>query len=91
MNTNPLIKRMADMEAIAIGEEWIVLHTDRLTVTKMNEVGSFIWSELKADGDVGSLARKLQERYEIDEATASRDVQLFVSDLEKVGLITYAS
>jgi len=90
MNTTTIYKRTMQMEAVAVGEEWIVMNTDKLTVTKMNEVGGFIWTELKEDGDVMSLARKLQERYDISEEIALQDVRLFLAELEIAELIEHA-
>ncbi|RAV16093.1 PqqD family protein [Paenibacillus contaminans] len=90
MNTTTMYKRTMQMEAVAVGEEWIVMNTAKLTVTKMNEVGGFIWAELKEDGDVMSLARKLQERYDISEEIALQDVKLFLAELEIAELIEHA-
>ncbi|WP_409344368.1 PqqD family protein [Paenibacillus sp. MBLB4367] len=91
MNMTSVYKRTTQIEAVEVGEEWIVMHTAKLTVTKMNEVGGFIWSELKESSDVASLVRKLQERYDISEEIALRDVQLFLAELEIAELIEHAS
>lgn len=53
----------------------------------LNSVGAFLWSALEADTDEKELAEKVLSEYDIDEATAARDVHIFIEKLRAVGLL----
>lgn len=53
----------------------------------LNAVGAFIWELLETEQTVESLARALMERYEVDETTATADVEAFVAKLKATGAI----
>ncbi len=70
--------------AVAVGkraEEFRVL-------IKLNSTGAFLWEQIaERDMTESELAASLIREYEIDEPTAHHDVSVFVSSLEKGGLL----
>lgn len=53
----------------------------------INEVGVLIWKELQEGSDVSSIVSKILEEYEIDEETAYKDVEEFISNLKDKKII----
>ena len=55
---------------------------------RLNETGAFLWRELSsADKTVQDLVAALMNEYEIDEATATHDAEIFVNNLQKSGIL----
>ena len=54
------------------------------SIIHLNETGAFLWREAeKGDFSVESLTSALLNEYEVDEATATRDVASFVAKLNE--------
>lgn len=82
--------RSTQSEAVEMDDEWVILHADRFTVTKLNEVGGVIWSLLGEPQTVQSLSNELRKEYDIPEETAREDVEHFLAKLTDIGLIQHA-
>ena len=53
----------------------------------LNGTAAFLWAALESDTNEDALATKLIEAYEIDEATAKKDVAVFLHKLREAGLL----
>ena len=53
----------------------------------LNACGRFLWERLEAAESEDALVDALLEEYEVDRQTASRDVQEFLSELRKLGIV----
>ena len=53
----------------------------------LNGTAAFLWDALQSDTNEDALATKLIEAYEIDEATAKKDVAVFLNKLREAGLL----
>ena len=53
----------------------------------LNGTAAFLWDALQSDTNEDALATKLIEAYEIDEATAKKDVAVFLHKLREAGLL----
>lgn len=53
----------------------------------LNQTGTFLWRALEQDATEDDLVNKLMDEYEIDEATARRDVQAFIARAKDAGLL----
>jgi hypothetical protein len=84
-------KRNINVEAIEFENEMIVLQADRYTVTKLNEVGGFCWSLLIHPMSIKNLAAEVQKRYDITEQEAQNDIENFLAELLKLGLVQRAN
>ncbi|MFJ7754506.1 PqqD family protein [Peribacillus muralis] len=78
------------VEATQLGEEWIILHTENFTVTKLNEIGGFCWGLLDQAQTVDSLVQSLSDRYAVMEEISKRDIESYLLDLLQFGLIKHA-
>jgi coenzyme PQQ synthesis protein D (PqqD) len=70
----------ADGEVVALDES-------SLLYLGANGSGSLLWQELAAGTSRDALVARLVETYEIDEGVAGADVDAFVADLERRGLL----
>ena len=54
----------------------------------LNETGSLIWSQFSDEGkEIGGIAERLTEVYEISLEDARRHVEEFLGELEREGLV----
>ncbi len=68
----------------------ILLHARRDELERFNEVGTFIWSKLlERRHGLADLCIAITEEFEVDEATASADLEGFISWLESRDLIVF--
>jgi hypothetical protein len=68
----------------------IILHPDSDELQRTNDVGSFIWqliTERRHDED--ALVQQVSAAFEVDEPTSRTDLQAFLADAERRGLIEY--
>ena len=56
-------------------------------ILSLNETGAFLWNVLKEGAEPDELAAHLVEEYEVDEVTARKDVEIFLSRLREKGLV----
>lgn len=56
-------------------------------MASLNETGAFLFERLKEDTTEEALVEALLEAYEIDEATAKQDVDIFVSKIREAGIV----
>jgi hypothetical protein len=67
--------------------EAVVLHLGSGTYFGANEVGSRIWELLLEGTNRASLDERLAVEFEVDRATLTSDVDRFLGELERAGLI----
>jgi len=56
-------------------------------VIKLTESGAFLWRLLEKGADREELVAALLDEYEVDEVTASKDVDRFVDSLREADLL----
>ena len=56
-------------------------------IIKLNESAVMLWKMIESGADEETLAQKIIETYEVDEATAYNDVSMFVTKLKGAGII----
>ena len=62
----------------------VLLDVQGLAVYSLNETGMFLVEALcEGSEDVDTLAARLVESFEVDEATARADIEEFIGDLSK--------
>lgn len=70
-----------------VEDEVIVLDKRTWTYMKINGSGAVLWKEIARGATSTGLVECLCETYEIDEQTASRDVDAFLSMVKTHGLL----
>ncbi len=86
------MKVKKDFVARKVGETDIVVATGKAVkefngYITLNETGRFLWDKLCKDTDEKSLVSSLLEEYDVDEATAAKDVKAFLEVLEKNNIL----
>lgn len=56
-------------------------------VITLNEVGAFLWRALEDGASKEELVKKLTAEYEVDDATASADIDAFIARLREASLL----
>ena len=56
-------------------------------VITLNVVGSFIWKQLEKDATKEDILNNLLDEYDVDKATAERDVDEFINKLKGAELL----
>jgi hypothetical protein len=83
--------RKNQYEAIQLDGEWIILNTDDYTITQLNAMGGFCWSVLNQTQTLQSLIQAVHDKYEAVTETVEKDIEAFLSDLMRCGLLKHAS
>jgi hypothetical protein len=82
------VKLKADaVEWREVEGEIVALDLDSSEYLAVNRTGTVIWPLLVDGATREELAAQLAGRYEIDQATAERDIDQFVSTLSERGLL----
>lgn len=71
----------------AVGDNVVVLDLASSTYFSTNATGTLLWQLLASGTDRADLVRALIERFAVDQATAERDVDAFLADLERAQLL----
>lgn len=53
----------------------------------LNEAGAFLWQLMETETTVEDVVAEMLNQYEIDEATAKKDVEAFVAKLREASLL----
>lgn len=56
-------------------------------IMSVNETGAFLWHLLEQGAEKDELVAKLLDEFDVDEATAARDVDAFIAQLNEKALI----
>lgn len=67
-----------------VAGSYIVIPVGQVDFTAMitvNETGAFLWELLGDDCDMAHLVARMTAEYDIDEATAKRDIEAFLKIL----------
>jgi hypothetical protein len=84
---NELRLRKDKLEWLETGGEVVALDETELAYLAANASGSLLWAELARGATRQRLVTRLVETFEIDSATAERDVDAFLADLDSRGLL----
>lgn len=84
-------KTVEHTEAVEMDGEWVILDGQRYVLTKLNEVGGWIWNRLKEGATLEMLVADLTEEYEIEAGQARTDIQSFIDKMIECGLVRHAA
>ena len=86
------LKRFKVRENVDLTEidgEWVIFNAENCMITKLNELGGFIWRKLQEHKDPASVVASIQNEYDIDKETAEKDFYAFVQHLREIGLLEF--
>ena len=74
----------------SVDDETLILDLDGNHIHQLNATASYIWSLCAVAVSMEELIRLFADHYEIEHATAKRDVEIVINQLTEIGLITIA-
>lgn len=79
-----ILKEVADSYIVVpVGDNLV----DFSAMVTVNEVGSFIWQKLSVGSDIEELIKAITLEYEVDQATATTDVNEFIDKLKEINVL----
>ena len=87
MNTKAMRARGDALSFQDVGQELLILDQRDGMIHQLNETASLIWRKCEAGLSPQQVAQFLVENYEIEEATASRDVVDTLQQLQALKLV----
>lgn len=93
-NERRLVRSQSVVARVVAGETLIVPIRsnvgDLASIYSFNATGSLIWNLLASPKTLDELAETVRSEYNVQALQAERDVTMFVSELEAVGLVEVA-
>ena len=73
-----------------IADSWLVVPTGAMTknvpgVLTLSESGALIWQDLEKSSDEAAIVQHIMDVYDIDEATAKKDIAEFIGFIKEQG------
>ncbi|CDN41899.1 MULTISPECIES: PqqD family protein [Paenibacillus] len=84
-----ILRRQESVESAEMDGEWVLLDLDSHSITKVNEMGGYIWEQLEHHNTLGQLIDRIASEYDVDREVARRDAEVFIAELIRVGLVTH--
>ena len=86
------MKLKQDFVLREVAGEYIIIPVSALDdafkgIMTLNETGAFIWKAIEAGKEKEEIIESLLEEYEVDKDHASRNVDDFCEQLEKLGIL----
>jgi len=81
------IKARPDVLSRILDGEAVLLDLTSGTYFGLDEVGSEIWALIAEGTTVQAIQRKVTELYDVDDATARKDLEALVAEMQERGLV----
>lgn len=82
-----LLSRNPNVCAAELDGEVCLFNPESAEYLNLNATSSFIWNLLESPVVLQELIGKLQERYEVDEATCRSETELFIDQALQKGIL----
>jgi hypothetical protein len=90
-NTNVFcLKRRPDVRTRLVDGELVVLDRERGLIHQLNKTATYIWQQCDGQHTAATIAGHVCEAFEVDEATALRDVFEILTRLQNLDLVVKA-
>lgn len=70
-----------------IGNTWVILGKDKSYYRQLNEVAGFIWSLLNTRRSIPEITNHLVKHYDVSFQAARNDVEGFIAEYVRLGLL----
>ena len=86
------MKRKDDFAIANVDGEWLMVPLgaqvmDMNGIVILNDTGACVWNLLAEERTTDELAAAVAAEFEVDAATARRDVQAFLDEIARLGII----
>ncbi len=86
-----MFKRRESWLTAKVGEEVVMMSADSGVYIGLNEIGARVWDLIETPRDLDQLCTALAEEFETTPAACRPEVEAFLEDLEKRGVISRAA
>ncbi|MFC5701796.1 PqqD family protein [Cohnella faecalis] len=83
-------RRLDQVEVVELDGETLVLNPETFAVTKLNEVGGWVWRTMDDCATFEQLEQRMTETFDADRRRMSADLTLFLNEMIGIGLIKIA-
>lgn len=80
-------KRVESWPFQILAGEAVIVVPHRREIHRLNEVGTFLWTQLGKERTIDELAEAVAEEFEVEAARAREDVERFVKELGERELV----
>ena len=80
-------KQRDNLTVQSVDDETLILDIEGNNIHQLNFTASFIWSLCVEEVSMDQLAELYAEHFQIEHATAKRDVENVINQLTEIGLI----
>lgn len=87
MRSDRKFQRNTCVEEIQVDQEWLLLHADRFTITRINELGGLCWSLLEEPASMEALAEEVMKHFVVSKEEALQDMERFMEELLAIDLV----
>ena len=84
---NDIVRLRDGVEWRHVEDEILALDTESSMFFNTNKTGALLWSELSEGRTRAELVERLVTKYDIEPATARRDIDAFLDSLARHGLL----
>lgn len=81
----------ASVDSAELNGDWIIMDAEQSTITKLGEVGGFVWTTLQQPTTIAELVTRVTGVYEVGPTQAEQDVIRFITELKNIGLVETTS
>ena len=82
------VQRRPDLISVPVGDEIVMLDSDRDKYVNLNDVGAEIWERLATPVTVEEICTDLGRRFDGPLEQIATDVLAFIADLERRAIVT---
>lgn len=87
VDAGTVVKRSPNVPWRTIDGKGILVDLESGYYFSLNKTGQFIWGQIDGERNLGEIARRLVEQFEVDEETALRDCIELATRLHEQGLV----
>jgi hypothetical protein len=87
MARSPTYCRDSKLPSQEIQGQVVIVVPAKSELHQLDEVGSFLWGEIKTKRSVQDLAQAVSGVFDVDPVQAEKDVRAFLTTLEEKGLL----
>jgi hypothetical protein len=76
-----------NVESVDVEGDWLIMHPETMTITKLEDVAAYIWSNLKNPATATEVVDAVLSEFAVSREVAEPEVEKFLSELMQIGLL----
>ena len=82
-----VVRKQGDWLAAKVGDELVMMSAEKGNYIGLSEVGARIWKLIETPQEIDAVCARLQEEYEVAPETCRSEVENFLNELVKHGVV----